>query len=107
MTKITRESLAATAKARYMKQYGDVNWAHSNPTRDERTARVRALPDDPTPDQVDAAIGNNGWTAVPRCTECGECKDSVIVFDPGDEESSPCYVCGMCLIKSLNVMEGD
>lgn len=97
----TRHSKAASAATRFIKQYPGV-----------RTSKNKAialnlinLGDTPSPEAVNAVIGNSSWTDI-SCDECG--KDVYSVIQLGEEpeyESDTASVCLDCLRKAISMME--
>jgi hypothetical protein len=70
----------------------------------ERQQRVKALGDNPKPEDVDAIMGGP-WTAV-QCSECGEHRDSGIELDTCDtEDGKPVVLCLACLDKADGLFE--
>ena len=65
-------------------------------------AALKALGDEPTPEQIDAAIGSPGWTKL-KCDLCGADVDAVVVVrhkydtagEEGDESTHTC-ICFWC-----------
>lgn len=105
---ITAQSLASGAADRWRKQYTryikhDPTWT----TRGERTPAetlrmLEALGPTPTPEQVNAVLGGDGWTKPYACGVCGERRDAVCeIGQQPDYESSTAYVCRPCLTKAL------
>jgi hypothetical protein len=93
----TRATLARDAVARAKAQPGNgYEWA----------VKLRALSDDATPDQVDAAVGHGGQTWM-RCHECGTDKASMVVTvgEPPDYESSTADLCAPCIRKAVAMVE--
>ena len=99
---ITRETLAACAAAEWRRTYPGTFWP-------EKTAignKLEALGINPSPDAVDAAIGNDSWTNVPECGGCGD-KSPPAVVQVGEEldyESSTANLCAACLADAVRVM---
>ncbi len=106
MVKITRAELAATAVDRWFNQYfaprtGDWRYGDHNRVVYEKLKELN----NPTPEQVNAIIGNNGWTSI-ACDECGEKRDCVIrLGQPPDYESATAYICGDCLKAALAIYD--
>src|SRR3546814_3694431 len=65
------------------------------------TVRLRDLGPSPTPQQVNETIGNDSWTAVPDCDECGKLRPPMVVMvgEEPDYESRTAYLCGACIGK--------
>jgi len=73
----------------------------------EVARRLDALGESPHPDDVDRVVGNPSWTEVLKCDECGR-ENLPAVVRVGEEpayDASYCYLCGMCLIHALNLLE--
>lgn len=98
MRVITRASLAAEAADNFELFFVRMRTRPSKKDR-ERLKAVRALGPAPDPDRVNEALGRN-WTRVPSCAECAAEPPSVTVL-------AEKYVCGECLIRALNLLEGD
>lgn len=94
MKLITRNTLAAEAASKWQSQYGG--------DRDGKSAAIRLLGDKPDPDAVDAIIGNDSWTRVPCCDECGLSAVSVVeIGEELDYESATAQICANCLRSAL------
>lgn len=68
--------------------------------------KLRALPDDATPEQVNTAVGHQEQTRV-RCDECGI--DQTMIVEVGEEpsmESSTASLCLLCARNALRLIEG-
>ena len=99
MKKITRETLAAEAAERWRAQYPKARYVGT--PKEGIHAALAALGSQPNPDDVDAAVGNDSWTEVPTCGECGK-SDSDFVFEvgaPPGYESHTAYLCGACITE--------
>ena len=113
MKVITRESRANDAAMVWKKQYyneKDKSWKMIDdkkgyPTVDSGNIyeELKGLGANPDPDEVDRIIGNNSWTQVPVCDECGETKQAITLLHNASHRTYA--ICGMCLLKALNVME--
>ena len=103
MKLITPESLAATARQRWEKQYEHGDYYFVASVR----AKLLSLGDNPTPSQVNEAIGNNSWTRPPSCSECGV--EAGTVMELGQEpdyESNTAWLCIGCVSKAFTVITG-
>lgn len=98
MKKITRETLAASAAARWDEQY---RGGRSEKSKEEIGRALNNLGAHPEPDVVDIVIGNDSWTRVPTCGECGgNLTDFVVeVGEESDYESHTAYLCGACITE--------
>lgn len=95
MKKITRETLAASAAARWREQY-----RYRAQDRHQQTGRaLKKLGQCPTPDDVDEVIGNDSWTQVPTCSECRKDPTDFVVEvgEKEDYESRTAFLCGACI----------
>jgi len=98
MKLITKRALASEAAAVWFKQY---------PVDKKGIGeKLRALGQQPCPDDVDETIGNQTWTTPPKCSECGEW--GVPVVQVGEEPayaSATAYLCATCagaVVKAFN-----
>lgn len=67
--------------------------------------RILALGPDPTPDAVQDAVGEMGFTS-PQCDECERWVPQVVRLGRYDVENDhQNQLCGDCLIKALNLTE--
>src|SRR3546814_11104035 len=73
---VTPATLAAEAPARWAQQYANTANMHHKTI----TVRLRDLGPSPTPQQVNETIGNDSWTAVPDCDECGKLRPPMVVM---------------------------
>lgn len=96
---LTVLGLAATAANRFREHF------KGDDSKELVFSRLRALPIDPTPAQVTAAIGNDSWTRL-HCDHCD--KDVTRVVQVGDEpdwESSTVKLCEPCLEEAMSLMK--
>ena len=101
MKVITRESLAKDVYKLWSKQYPLGKY----PGKDIVTSKLKLLGDNPAPDDIDITIGNESWTKVPECSECGwDFVKVVMVGDEPDYDSSTVYLCASCVNKAFTVM---
>lgn len=107
MEVITRKGLAAIAAGRWKQNYcyGSEWGSTIYGCAKETYEKIVALGENPDPDSVDKAIGNNSWTQVPDCDECGEAVyDNIVrLGDEPDYESSTVYVCFDCLKEAMEL----
>lgn len=62
-------------------------------------------PETATAAEVEAIVGNNSWTAVPHCDECGAAADQVVgLGEVLDHDSAGAFICRECLVKALEFM---
>lgn len=106
---ITRQSLANIAAIRWYKQYHVINdeWLTTLTGCSKSIyLDLMRLGDIPEPNKVDKIIGNDAWTKVPKCTECGKCTEKVIQLgeEPNYEYSSTANICEKCLNKAADLM---
>ncbi len=112
---VTRESRAVEVYRLWCMQYGPRNdseirtyWAtHFGKDGKEVSGEIVAnklkeLGSNPDPDDVDEIIGNKSWTRVPTCCECKQETQAIVLFHSREDVVE---VCGMCLLKALNIME--
>lgn len=103
MKLITREILAADVPEKWERQYSYKGVAEHHK---EITARLKSLRPPLNPDVVDEIIGNESWTRVPDCNDCGsECVIAVEVGEEPDYESRTATLCLPCLRKALQMAE--
>ena len=107
MKLITERSLIRCVAARWDAQYPSGSRsaeqaAISNALRGLDVERASA-------EEVAAIIGNDSWTRIPRCDECGA--KGVPVVEIGQEpdyESRTAWICARCLRSALKMVEaGD
>ncbi|WP_443700181.1 hypothetical protein [Pseudomonas sp.] len=107
---ITRQIEADEAPASFEKQYGrdrdGKKWINGR-TRDETIDALNALPKPVNADEVDRIIGNDSWTRVPTCDDCGKCSlDAVMQLgQEPDWESCTAHICHACLKAALDTIE--
>lgn len=111
MQLINRQYNANQAIERWRQQYS--NDKH-RPLCDGRTAatiesQLAQLKTPVNPNDVDAIIGNDGWTKADLCcNECGtDCKAVVRVGEPLYYESSTALLCESCLRNALELITKD
>lgn len=99
--KITRRTLAAEAAKHWRKQYGD----NAGPDKTAIQRALERLGENPAPDDVDKAIGNQSWTRVPNCDGCDkENPRSVVrVGQKSDYESNTAFLCAQCLQEAVGL----
>lgn len=102
---MTRETLARHAAERWERQYphecvgryGDKYQVWLN---------IKALGRNPKPEAIDETIGNQSWTRLDPCDNCGKQKDELVsVGQAPDYESSTATICEECLRKALAVFK--
>lgn len=102
---ITRQTLANSAAQNYEATYGGAraSFRLSNGRMSHDVLRaLRALGPTPSPDDVDATVGNSSWTTPERCSACGVAADAVVRVGMAlDYESLTAYLCGRCLAEAL------
>lgn len=99
MKLMTRQAKAARVAARWNSVYG--RYQKSNGEQGILKMLV-ALGANPKPDEVDRVIGNDSWTSLENCDECGaESVETVEIGEEPDYESSTSCVCAGCLRKAL------
>lgn len=92
------KSVAAKWKRQY--ENGDGTWSTTvNGSSKVIFDKLSSLPDNATPADVEAIIGNDGWTGH-RCCECGDQAQSVVIAI-GQSEEHECMLCLDCA-KSLS-----
>ena len=101
MKLITRKGLAAKVAARWKNNYfTNGEWRYGEGKK-EIYLRLEALGLNPTPEDVNKAIGNSSWTDI-RCDECGESVEEVLQMgEPLDYESVPENICKPCLTLAV------
>lgn len=98
MILVTRRQLADTAAKRWAIQYPPDAW----PEKQKITKALFALGDNPDPEAVDAAIGNDSWTTC-LCDHCNERVPQTVRLGHDPYESFT--VCGKCLLAALELTE--
>ncbi|MCP4475433.1 MAG: hypothetical protein GY821_12875 [Gammaproteobacteria bacterium] len=110
MKLVTREILAADAADRWSAQkvrvgsilrisYDRQEAVSISKKNKEVLEKLRALGDNPDPDDVDKVLGSSSWTRVGLCDECGkEVKELVQI---GQEQD--CDICKPCLLVAYNL----
>ena len=102
MYRITRESRAKLAVKSWRHTYSSGRYGSDKIIKLEQ---LEALGDNPTPDQIDAIIGNPSWTSVGRCHECGKegCEVLIQLGQEPNYESRTANICPECLQKALDL----
>lgn len=98
---ISQQLLAESVAERWRKLYG------SSPSTDWKAEVQKQLDslESPTPEAVNAVIGNNSWTQL-SCDSCGRYVDiAVQVGDELDYESHTVTLCTSC-VKEAAVLVG-
>lgn len=100
---MTRQSLANSAADRFRATYSP-HQVHG--TREKQSA-LDALWPDPTPDAVDAIIGNTYWTTA-DCDGCGKSVEAAVqvgeTAEPYERTRTAC-LCASCLRAALAALE--
>jgi len=100
MEKVTRKTRAKTVLKNWINQYPSSNF--------DIREMLKALGDNPNPNDVDKIIGNKSWTAVPDCDECGKSFSIVVTIgEEPDYESSTADICKNCLKKALKLFDNS
>ena len=101
MQLITKQEIANEAKDHWKMQYfKDGKWYDTN--KEMIYNHLVMLGNNPTPNLVDAAIGNSSWTHL-GCSECHTDVDEVVLFGVVEFDSEYCYLCKDCLAKALDL----
>ena len=105
MKLITPRTLIRGVAARWGEQYGE-NSMYTR-FRDKLPALQALDVDTCTPADVEAIIGNPGWTTPPECDECGASGQKVMVQvgDEPDYESATAHLCLACVRAALALLE--
>jgi hypothetical protein len=98
----TSRQLAAVAAERWRRQYEPNGWRATNSGSSREVYDQLAALEQPTPAQVDAIIGHNGWTTH-FCSDCNQYKPVAVQFDEGNTHNST--VCLECLREALKLAE--
>lgn len=101
MRLITRKGLAPKVAARWKNNYfKNGEWRYGEDKKDIYL-RLEGIGLNPTPEEVNEAIGNSSWTDV-RCDECGKYVDEVVqVGQEPDYDSCTANICKPCLILAM------
>lgn len=106
MRKITQRGLIRDVPTRWRRQYptGVVY-----PSAPQKQQLLDALDlETATAAEVDAIIGNESWTRLPECQECGkENVETVEIGQPLEIESRTARVCADCLRAALKMFDED
>lgn len=103
----TRQSLANSAAQGWEEHYGRLDSRHYS-EHQALIPKLHALGPTPDPDDVDALIGNDSWTAPRTCSECQREAAAVVeIGEPPDYESSTAWICRRCLENALALFTGD
>lgn len=98
---VTRQMLASKAAVNWQDQYKTPQWRHTD--KMGTLVELVALGPTPTPEQVNAVIGNSSWTRL-VCNQCSKEVDTVIVVGQvQDYESSTASLCITCLEQAYNL----
>jgi hypothetical protein len=103
--KQTPQSNAAAAADAWQRKYGP------NRSLDDWHsivgAALKALGPQPTPEDVNALIGNQCWTEC-YCTECEKSVDAVVqIGEEPDYESDTVWLCRGCLAEAVRIMDEE
>lgn len=103
---MTRQSQANSALERYAIQYPHPARVIQGVRVSDRMDRLKALGDQPNPDDVDAVMGNRSWTELPRCSECrGRSMPAVLeIGEPCEDDSDTVWLCEACLTEGLRTV---
>lgn len=105
MNLITRKGLATKVAKRWKNSYfKNGEWRYGE-DKENIYLRLEALGSNPTPEDVNQAIGNNSWTNV-RCDECDrQAAEVVQIGEDLDYESCTANVCKECLVTAIKEFE--
>ena len=99
MELITSKQLAIDTAKRWNTQYSEYC-----DTRKRILGKKLATLTNPTPEEINAIIGNASWTTPPKCGECNKQFDYIIkIGEEQDYESNTAYICRSCLVKASNL----
>lgn len=105
MKVITERTLIREVARRWRAQYAPFD-RRGQDKKDIAAALSGIDPETATAKDVEAIIGNNSWTQIPICDECGsEDADRVIeVGAPPDHDSSTARLCPACVAKAVTLL---
>jgi len=102
MKLITPKTLAAEAPQKFSAQYSGYRFVSVE--NQAMVQALNALPQPPTPKQVNQIIGNDSWTDPGFCNECGKRSKALVEIGQSREyDSRTAYVCRKCLEKALKL----
>jgi hypothetical protein len=110
MEKITRLERAATAAIRYVAHNNSWGIQDKSPDNKYRMVweKLKALGDRPSPEAVNAVVGNDSWTTV-FCEPHLESVDEAIKLSSLDpftgKEYKKFIICKDCLQKALSLLD--
>lgn len=68
--------------------------------------QLKELGEHPNPDDVDKIIGDNSWTKVPRCSNCGQDREEVVELKNQDADPEDIYhLCMECVREILMLID--
>jgi hypothetical protein len=103
--KQTPQSKAAAAAAAWEQQYAP--YCSVDHWQAKMGAALKALGSQPTPEEVNALLGDNQWTKC-LCTECWKSVDAVVrIGNEPDYESDTVWVCRECLAEAVRIMDEE
>lgn len=94
MKVITAEALALEAPRKWAYQYRDTR--HGEDKKDIGRKLDALQPDQLTPATINAVIGNDSWTRVPKCDEC-ENETPGVVIELGQEPDYESHTARLCV----------
>ena len=103
MRVITERSLIRDVAARWAESYPNERFGKDKPRIGKQLAALD--PEKATAEMVIDIIGNDSWTSVPECDECGAVGLAAVVevgAEP-DYESSTARICVPCLRKAVKL----
>ena len=86
---ITRQTRANNICLEWSKIY-DVSF---NNNKTEKYLKLKALGNNPNPDDIDRIIGNTSWTVLPSCTECKEDNNNYLIKIEMSYDENDVFLC--------------
>jgi hypothetical protein len=107
MKLMTPQTLASEARSKWEEQYRYAEMDHRHYSwAPAVAARLAAIGENPSPQEVNEAIGNDSWTKPPSCNECGRASAATVqVGEEPDYESRTAWLCRDCVVKALELFD--
>ena len=103
MKLLTERTLIREVAQRWAEQYSGAHWRKDKEKQDIGRRLAALDPERATASDVAAIIGNDSWTRIDHCDECGAENIPAVVRLADDDASSATDICLPCLRKAVRL----
>lgn len=98
MELLNQKTIAENVYERWCHQYPDSRYSDEK----DKMAIKKKLKGVTNVDEINKIIGNDSWTALEKCNECGLTSKIIVrLGENEDYDSKTAYMCKGCLVKAI------